>query len=234
MDKDVKKDTLEIIKDTFRDFDDILMKFKDKKLYPSDFYHLKSGITQGTFMGKLGKDYTQCVRGRSFLGDNTFIFRDFIKTYLTIPDIYIFIKHLVDNNYNMIVYRGAVDNPREKYFPSKFKLDKSEVIPIPFSTTTDIHFARDWIKSSTCCIYVINVNFRKFKKFIKDNRLTYIPLLYIDKTQEEITLGPGSLKLVNITFEQHNARTYKLLHLDYTPYFIDDDWYSRDLPNECR
>lgn len=222
---------LEVIKETFNDYyKELIWDPKLIEKYGERILHLRQGIKEGMFTNKYSfKRDKPCIYNKYDVMGNTIVYKDFIGLFLKDDCIRQFYDYLVKVNYEMILYRGVLDNKNIKYFPSRTMEGEVEYAKIPFSTSTSLEFVKKWIDKQPCCIYVIHINFSRFKKFYIDRKLDYIPFIYLDEIQNEFTLGPG--RLIHIRKEMDvNGILYS--HIEYDPIKIDEDW-DRSMYSEC-
>lgn len=222
---------LEVIKETFRDYyKELLVNPKITEKFGEDIIHLRQGIKDGMFTNRISKRRgNPCVYNRYNVIGNTLIFKHFLEGFLDGHSTEQFYDYLIRVNYEMILYRGVTDNRDVGYFPSKFREGRKEQIKIPFSTSTSLDFVKKWIDDEPCCLYIIHVPFNRFRKFYMSGKLQYIPLMYLDEDQKEITLGPGKLKLIRKEVDTNGITHH---HLEYEPTKIDEDWDS-SMYSEC-
>jgi hypothetical protein len=221
-------EVLDFIKYAFFRFDDELKTHPDR--YSLDIIHMKQSIKEGAFTNKLmTKMGTKCINRKFVTLQFCYYFKEFIYNFLSSQYVRVHFEELVKHNYQLVVYRGVRDSRETEYFPSRFRKGKKEIIKIPFSTSTSIDYAKNWIRNDPCCVYKIYVKFGMFKRFIYGGKLEYIPLIYIDQTQEEITLGPGLLRLFDTTKEGNK----KIYHMVYEPFPMDEEW-DQKMHQDCK
>jgi hypothetical protein len=219
---------LDVIKNTFRDFD---AQLRYSKTHPFDMKFLKQNIKEGLFTNRVTNiNGVRCLIRKSNLIDNCYRYKDYINSMLSDKKVRDFYNYLVKKNHRMKVYRAVHDNFETKYRPSSFVVGQSEIMKIPFSTTTDLEFAKYWSEGYACCIYEIQIDFKSFKRFYSDRKLDYIPFIYIDEEQREFTLGPGLLKVKRIS----RVDGFKMYHMKYEPFPIMNEEWNEKLYKDCQ
>ncbi len=229
----IESDKVSIIKTLFNNF---YTQIRTSGTYNINLSHIKHSIKEGCFTNIYGyKNGQNCIYGLEGRIEFVQQYKDFIQAFLSNGEYNKIISKLVEEEFELLVFRSVKDNEDIQYFPSKFN-EGSEYIQMPFSTSLNPNFANKWIEGYDCCIYVIKVNFSHFREFMNgDDELEYIPLMYLDSDQEEITLGPGELVYNNqytIKNKLDGNKEVKCIVLDYYPVPINKEW-KKYLYTDC-
>ncbi len=230
----MSKDIIAEIKAHYNHFYDELL--SPNNPYENDIKLVRYNIqSDHVFTHSYGyKQREKCIYEKSNKINHTQLFKKFIEAFLSSKDHRDFFKFLIDTNYSLTLFRSAYDNKQIRFLPSKFKNGYQDY-KLPFSTTLNPEFAKHWIADNSCCIYVIKVDFGRFREFINyDDDLEYIPMIYLDETQQEITLGPGRLSYRGeyTIFNEKSGTSTRCLQVDYIPFPIDYYWKNH-LYKDC-
>ena len=204
--------------------------------YSTEMANLKFSIKEGVFTNIYGYVNRQkCIYSKINKLEFTGVYKLFIDEFLKDTQTRQYFERLVNTGFQLYLYRSVYDNSDLKYFPSKFNRGH-ENVKFPFSTSLEQDFTFKWLGNNDCCIFEIRVDFSKFRRFLnRQNELQYLPLIYIDEEQKEITLGPGRLNYINkySIYNRHSHKNIRIIRVEYEPFPIDEEYEMKQTIPDC-